>query len=747
MGWTLHVAAPAMLWGLVGVSIPVLIHLLSRRRATTIDWGAMQFLDLGRRARRKFRITELLLMAGRMALLGLVALAVARPFLAPKGGGSGAAEAAGGGSADEPRDVVLILDGSESTARVAGGTTARARAIAWARSFVKDLPAGSGVAVLDARDRVRPIVEPPSFDKAKVDAALADAPPPRGSSDLPAAVGEAFRILEGTKNTAKDVILLTDGQRLAWRPGDTARWDLLRDLHKEMKARKSIAPGLWALTFAPTAEPEGADGAVGTPELARGLVPAGLPITVSATLSNAGPGSLSRDAELLVDGVPVPDSRRPVGPIPKGGKTTLEFRATIAVPGSHLLTVRLDPGDDPLATNDEASRPVEVAEALPVLLVDGEPGGAEPLSGEVDFLRAALAPSDDATPAVRATVVRPDDFTAERLKGQRVLVLANVESLDAGRSAAVADFLANGGGVLVAPGDQVDPRSYNDRLYRDGDGWLPAELGELKGSPRGREPAAHPDPPTFNGPSLAPFGRGEAPPLGRATLFAYRVIEPASQPPAAVVARLDTGDPWLVERPAGRGRVALLSAPLDAEGGTLPVNPDFVPLVHTLVFHLADPSASAEPLRPGGSIRLDLADAPGSLRAVPVRLPDGREARAEVLRDGGRAQVRFEGTTDPGVYRVETPDAPAYVLVESDDRESEPARLEPAEAEHLAKGWPLAFEDDPDGLSGRLLAQGRGGPRPFWRWLVLAALAGLCLEVVATRRIARVRGLTARDEA
>ena len=67
----------------------MVIHLLSRRRATVIDWGAMQFLELGRRARRKFQLTELLLMLGRMALLGLVALALMRPFWAPKPAGAG----------------------------------------------------------------------------------------------------------------------------------------------------------------------------------------------------------------------------------------------------------------------------------------------------------------------------------------------------------------------------------------------------------------------------------------------------------------------------------------------------------------------------------------------------------------------------------------------------------------------------------------------------------------------------------
>lgn len=747
MDWAFHAASPAMLWGLAGVAIPVLIHWLNRRRATVIDWGAMQFLDLGRRSQRKFQITELLLLAGRMALLALVALAVARPFLAPK---SIEANTAGNGSAVEPRDVVLILDGSESMGRLAGGTTAHDRATRWARDFVKGLPAGSTVALLDARDRVRPLVDPPTADKAKVLAALNEVPPPCGSSDLPAALGEAFRILEGAKNTARDVIILGDAQRQSWHPDESARWHLLKDLHEEMRRRRSIAPGLWAVSFASKTEPEGADGSVSPLELARGLVPSGLPLAVSSTIQNAGPQALTRQAELLVDGIPLPETRQKVGPIPKGGSQPLSFQAAIAAPGSHLLTVRLDPDDDPLPTNDEASRPVEVAEALPVLLVDGEPG-AEPLSGEVDFLRAALAPTDDSAPAVRATIVPAATFAPEDLKDQRVVVLANVERLDPPQIAAVTDLLARGGGVLVVLGDQTDAEFYNDRLFRDGSGWLPAKLGVDRGDFRSRKAIAHPNPKSFTGPAMAPFGLGESPPLGRAGLFGYRMLEPATEPAAAVSARLDTGDSWLIERPSGLGRVAVVAGPLDAEGGTLPVNADFVPWIHTLIFQLADSTATARPLHPGEPIQLDLARRPDdSIKNVRVQLPDGREGQAEIIRQGERASLRFVDTVVPGIYRLTLPEPIggfAYVLVASDSRESDPAPLGPDEAAKLAEGWPLVFVADADSASPRLLASGASGARPFWHWLVLAALGGLCLEVFATRRIAQSRGLMGSDGA
>ena len=79
---SLGVLNAAMLLGLAGAALPVIIHLLNRRRVPVIDWGAMQFLEPGRQSRRRIRLAEVVLMLARMSLLTIVALALARPFWA-----------------------------------------------------------------------------------------------------------------------------------------------------------------------------------------------------------------------------------------------------------------------------------------------------------------------------------------------------------------------------------------------------------------------------------------------------------------------------------------------------------------------------------------------------------------------------------------------------------------------------------------------------------------------------------------
>jgi hypothetical protein len=669
----------AMLLGLLGAALPVLIHLLNRRRAPVIDWGAVQFLDLGPRARQKLRLTELLLMLARMTLLALVALALARPFWTPAVRTESHTRGSGMGlGADAPhRDVVLVLDGSASMERRCGGTTPRALALGWARQFVGQLRPGDSVAVLIAGSRVRPLIDPPSFDKARVDAALATlqgqgqnlSQPSRESSDLAGALAAAFRVLERAGNPGRDVIVLTDGQRSAWRPGEARRWALVRDLQR----RLSIPPRIWSLALGAGLPSDAPNGSVGALVLGRALVTPGRPITVTTTLDNAGPGPLSRTAELLVDSQPVAGSAQALGPIPAGSRVPLSFRTTLPTAGPHVLAVRLVGGEDALPSDDETTAPVVVTPALPVLLVEGKPG-LEPLSGATDFLRAALAPRGDETPQVQATVATAATLDAAALQGKSVVVLANVARLSPEQTAALGRFLDAGGGLLIACGDRTDAAFFN------GLGWMPARLGALKGDPAARQAVAYPAPATFSGPVLARFAEGNAPPLAEADLFAYRVISPVPDASSSVSARLDNGDPWAVERPQGRGRVLLLAAGLDAASGTLPVNPDFVPLAHEWVFHLAS---------------------------------------APVAATGDEQEREHQGERE---------------------READPAPLEPAEAVRLAEGWPLTFETDPARLDARLFAAERGGRREVWRGLVLAALAGLCLEIYLTRRVVRSQG-------
>src|SRR5438132_9842418 len=100
----------SMLTALAAMSLPILAHLLFRRRSRPVDLGTLRFLKVAmRQDTRRRKLKRWLLLALRLGCVVLLALLFARPFRA---------EFAGGGDAGL---TVLLLDRSAGMARQRDG--------------------------------------------------------------------------------------------------------------------------------------------------------------------------------------------------------------------------------------------------------------------------------------------------------------------------------------------------------------------------------------------------------------------------------------------------------------------------------------------------------------------------------------------------------------------------------------------------------------------------------------------------
>ena len=74
-------AAPVFLWGLTALSVPVLIHLMHSPRARQIDFPSVRFLlACQRKATRRSRLKNIILLLLRMAILALLAWGLSQPY-------------------------------------------------------------------------------------------------------------------------------------------------------------------------------------------------------------------------------------------------------------------------------------------------------------------------------------------------------------------------------------------------------------------------------------------------------------------------------------------------------------------------------------------------------------------------------------------------------------------------------------------------------------------------------------------
>ena len=68
--------------GALAISVPIIIHLLNRRRFKEVDWAAMEFLlDAEQKNKKRVRLEHWILLLLRCLTMLLIGTLIARPFL------------------------------------------------------------------------------------------------------------------------------------------------------------------------------------------------------------------------------------------------------------------------------------------------------------------------------------------------------------------------------------------------------------------------------------------------------------------------------------------------------------------------------------------------------------------------------------------------------------------------------------------------------------------------------------------
>lgn len=707
-------ANAAILAGLAAVVIPPIIHFFSRRRIDETDWAAMQFLQVSRKTRRKVYFEQVLLMLLRMLIIAVLVMALAAPVvtssLFSRFGFSGGS-----------RDFVILIDGSSSMSIQENSQSAADTAKQWTAAFLESLKPGDRVAIYQARQQMTPLLATFNGDLEQAKNSLELLPPPRGSVDWPGCVAAAAKMLESAR-PERDIVIVSDLQRSGWADETTlARWELRSHAGPRQ-------PRIWVVDVAAGRDAEPFNIALEPIVAARGVATVDREVRFRSALRTTGKrsGNEPISVKLEVDGSPLGEVK--IDGTPVDPTRVINFSQRFSA-GSHLVTLRCE-GDDFTADNRQDFA-LEVLPAVPVLIVDG--------SGDrrAEFLRDALAPAKDPSPSFLTKIVAPGDFTpgllASDIRGAgtppRVLVLSNVAILASDQNAAVEKFLAEGGSVLVTLGDRINAEAWNRVCFRAGQGWLPARLvgvaaGEVKPLP---ESFAHPAVEVFKEP--LPGGLHTAVFNERWKLDLAAGINGVT---GTVIARLADREPMIVERGIGRGRVAMSTVPLDNSWGTnLVVLPDFVRLVHELLYYLAGARAAERNLAPGQAIIF----VPRPMEApagVTVHSPDDASRTVPV----NTWPLVYDGTRDAGAYRLSTAGGRTfYYAVRNDVQESV---LTPCSAEDRKTVADLVPELQYVNSTNDMAASLTDGPQSREIWVLMVVLMAMFLifEIIFTRRLA-----------
>ncbi len=703
---------PSYLWVLPAGLIPIIIYYLMRYRSLRVDWGANYVLERAlERLRKKLYLDQIILLALRVLACLAIVLAFARPASRSK-----SATVTGTGV----HHVLLVdpsysqLAGPEGSSRWERATeTMRQLVSTWGRGetwslYVMGREPGwrvEGRTVASAADS-RAVIDEIGIEEAS-----------SSLSKAMEAVAEKFPAGENV-----EVFVFADDQASTWEQMDriappTAGEASVYWVNPPIESRGNLA--------------------VTSVQFSHERVLVDHPVRVFASVRNFGDEPVSdAPAEVLIDGAFY--AREAVSLLP-GQEGWISFDTRFDEPGAHYVTVRL--GDDALTFDNSMSAGVKVSEAFDVLVLRDE-NVEEKFASAWGFLeilgRIEEMTAEDDEPLFTMGPLRlslcEGECPAERLETADVVLLDGGRTLDAALAAKLKAFVADGGGLVLAAGENVNPARWNELLSAAG--LLPAPLERARVESIGGERYASLARSEFELPAMRAFETLEDGDIANAKFYSwYEFGEPA--PETEVLMRLADRTPFLLRRREGLGSVLLMGSGLSGRGNNLIVREFYFPLVFALFSEAASGGVYPRTVPTGETIRVRVTDTtgvkgmtfdlPGAQAAVPL---DPQEVDGE-LRASAVGGSPVTGLASVLVVRAGGSERVWYGVqgrrVDSDIRAVDAAALARA-AERLN----ITEAADWRQLDETLRAQRRGAE--WHHWAMIALLALLIGEMLMQRR-------------
>ncbi|TXD37177.1 hypothetical protein FRC98_10615 [Lujinxingia vulgaris] len=554
---------PLFLAGLLAAALPILIHLFNRRKAVTRPFPALRLLqESNERTARSVKVRQRVLLALRVLAIAALAIALAKPFVLSQSGLT----------AEERMPTAVALVVEDGLAMDHGDWMDEATA--QANDLVDDLRPWDQVALLRSSGPTE--AERLTEDHSEVARQLRELQASTSPGDLGDAITRASTLLAASQLPNRRLIVvgaLTEGSF------ETSPEDL------------EIAHPLEVISVREAPERPTPNLAITDVSYQQQGSSRESAWTITATIANLGDDDVDAVQAQLKVGESVVGGQQVS--VAAGQESRVEFVHRLADPTLTAAQIQLVDAD-PLEGDNIWHFFIRPREHVRALLINGSPSNI-PYDDELFFLTRALRPGVASETAIAPTTGAPDRLERNDLNTFDVVVLANVSRLSADQATRLKAFVEQGGGLLIAMGDQVDPEAYNNQLAE----LLPRPLRGLKRLAERDDPDA-PVKITRLGPTRRqhPIFRVFSLPGGSTMqsvqVFSYMLLDPAPGDRQTTLALSYQDDaPALLERQVGQGRVLLWTTTLDRDWTDFPVRTAYLPMMRRALTHLARRAGSA----------------------------------------------------------------------------------------------------------------------------------------------------------
>ena len=524
--------APIAFLGLIALAVPVYLHLRHKPRSQPFKFPAIEFLlQAQKKQKRRLRFEQLLLMIFRIAMLCLLALLFAKPFIDEQYNAS---------KAGLSKPLVLILD--DSASMLAGPPSRRFfdEALTQIRELCQARPSSSPIRLLLASNPQALLAQK---DGASLQTALRRVQPTTFAAPLDAAYREALDLIAREEWGTATLRIFTDGSLTAWSQLPSEVPENVNVIYTSMRDEGGSFENVAMTKVRQT------PGDIHSVEVH---------LFNSSAKSQVVKLTMAAETRVISD-------RVKLNPL---ASATHRFALGDPVPAEITLELSEDHFD---LDNRIVFRP-KTDPSSKVLIIDGD-AHPEPIRNESFFLKNALSTGENVGHSRRVEIIAPGGLTPERVAASNVICLLNV---DIPPTELLRSALRQGKGVFIAMGDRVNYESWNGFFAPHG-----LELWESKA-------LLPPEPMVLKDPSHVLFHGIEESNLlyQNVVVLEFRLMS-VGRSSFEIPLSLNDGSPLLLLKDLGPGRLAIWTSTADLDWTNFPLEFGYVPFAQQLMAYLA----------------------------------------------------------------------------------------------------------------------------------------------------------------
>lgn len=682
---------PAVLFGLLAASIPVIIHLFNLRKLKKIEFSTLQFLkELQKNKIRKIKLKQWILLALRVLIVLFVVMAFARPALQ--------SIQIGGTTSAAKTTAVFILDDTFSMSVVdqKGSYFNQAKEII--KQVLSQLQEGDEVGLISVSNHTNEHKLTSNFSEFIKNLDRSDLS--YSSGDLNTAITKSAQLISESKNFNKEIYVLSDFQKNKINQKNIEN-DLSELLNDKIR--------LYSFDLS---DKEVFNISVDELKINNQIFEKDKPVSFSITITNNSKQDLSSAVvSLFLNNERAAQKSFDVN---AGQSTIIEIEA--APKSTGFIDVAAEIETDEIEQDNKRFASIFIPDKITIGLFSENPA-------DLTFVDLALQTAG----AGKFEIERKNisQLTSQQLsKYQAIVISAN--SIPSGIEQ-LKSFVQNGGGLILFPSSNPDGIKLNQFYSQLGLGINASFVGKVNST----DLKIKFDKTDFNHPVFQNiFKNDDKKKYESPELNAYYKFSTTGNP---IISLID-GSPFLSEIKIGKGKVFVFNSAPVVSWSDFSIKSIFAPLINKSVAYLSSKEREQNIFIAGEEANVNLKNSGSS--QIKIVKPDKSEEFIKLDENQGREYLAYSNTSIAGNYKFFAGEnLIENISINTDPTESKTEYADKSDFESYLKQ--IKFNgaytpiDKDENISQKIM-QARFGSE-LWRYFVLIALILALTEMTIAR--------------